>query len=237
VSFPHEPRHEELLQRLVLGDEPRPSPAERIEVERCEVCGPELESLSELRRSLRSIAGEERELLAEARRAEDVPGSAEAREFARAKVAQALALRSRRRRTSASRWLATAAALTILVLGALWWRRAARDEDLGPELGPQRRIELLEPEPGPGFGLFRWRGTLPPGGWFALEVREPADGERPARQLLTPPPRLYAGDAWSPPESESATWPDVIEWRVTSYTPSGEAFARSEFRLRRRSPP
>jgi hypothetical protein len=216
MASSHDPRHEELLARLSCDDTGELPAAARAEIESCATCAAQLAGLRRVQRDVRDAAREEREILAEAARAGEVPGVAEAREFARRKSAEArAAVAAPPVRRFAPRWLAAAAAVLVVALGAYFWlapTKAPRHQTFGPT---DAKIEQLSSD---GYERFRWRGEVGPGGWFEVEVFAPATDASPRRALTVPPVRVSTGQSWEPPSTMSASWPDEIEWQVRGIT-------------------
>ncbi|MEM7202425.1 MAG: hypothetical protein AAF628_19290 [Planctomycetota bacterium] len=118
-------------------------------------------------------------------------------------------------------WLAAAAAAAALALAFLL-RRGAEDDPGATVLGPA--VELLEPRGDvTAYGTFRWRGSLPPGGWFEVRVFAEPAGRPPVARSQT---RLREA-SWQPDAAEQAGLPQRIRWQVTTFDAGGAAVERA----------
>jgi len=232
MNHEHYERHAERIERLVTGGSAL-SALERQQLESCDECRRAAQEYARLERGLKRLADDELALLADGEHADNLPGADVVRQFALEKRDEALRARQARRRPLL--WALVGAAAALLLVTVFWRRNSSGDvDDYDRTLGGEPLIVLVEGAPDAGYSEFRWSGPLQPGGRFEIEVREPAAGDQPARALLPERPRVYGGEAWSPPSALTSNWPDVIEWRVLSCDADGRAWARSEFSLRRR---
>ena len=225
--------HQELLNRVLTGDVSPEDPRVQAAVQASRAFRSELAELRRVSELLDAAARDERETLDSIDwERQDVPGADVVAPFLRARARE---LHHRRRFLRRS--LAAAAAAALVAGGYLV--RALLSERQGPSQGEitlgSGGLELLGARaPDGGFGSFRWRYDLPPGGWY--EIRVWGVGEQGERTKLAGETHLTAPQ-WSAPPEAVANWPDTVHWEVRAYGPTGGTLLAQNAADARRSSP
>jgi len=232
----HDVTHDELLAEIVTADGDSREAFERSELASCVACRATFEEQLELCGQLDALGVAERAALQDAFRG-PAPAAGRAEAALRARILQDTARapastagerapRGSRTPASARRpwaWagLAAAAALVVLFL-----QLQGGDPPAGPPSGPSPDVILGETFEVLGpvgevdlFDTFRWRGELPPGGWYQVVLyARTADGgfeERAESDRLSAP-------SWTPAAAVLADLPREIRWTVQVYRGSGQ---------------
>lgn len=205
----HDPQHEDLLQRSLLGEgEVTPSELEE-RLAACPECRADLALLQALDRKLRDAAVNERSDLDQARDAADARDEARFR----ASLNEALAARRAARKRRLAVVLLAAAAVLIT---ALAWRSfspsTVNDVEREPEVLLGGDVECVTPVGAVGaYDVFTWKGELPAQGHFELQlcILED-DGVGPCVKQV---PYLQE-PRWEPTAEEERALPARLYWEV-----------------------
>jgi len=201
-------QHEELLQRILVGELSEGAPEARRQLRDCPECRAELERLRALDARLAAVVEQEHGDLGQAR-AESTPAD---REHVRLALLGPRAAPRRARR--APRWELFALAAGLLLL--FGW--AANSFLPSPKRAPE---VLLDTGTIPGgvtldesgdYGEFWWRYDLKPQDYFELELRAvDADGLAGEIVQKVPPQRE---PRWTPSPEEKRVLPDRLSVKV-----------------------
>lgn len=215
----HPSEHEELIQSVLCGELGSEDPSVEALRTSCDECGDALTRLVALDARLVSIAKEQRADLARAR----VQAGAADEAPLRRSLEAALAARTGAliEGPGSRRWIGWAAAAGLLLGGAWLGRGFLPDRSTAPvpsEVLLGGEIELLEPVGKHGsYDAFRWKGELPPLGWFHVTVRV-LDGDKGTGSLLEVD--VYEPQ-WIPTPEQKRLFPATILWEVQAFDVAG----------------
>jgi hypothetical protein len=228
----HTREHESWLEEWILGTPDAISADRARELERCEVCADARARMTSVRSALQRDARIEREDLEHARATISAPGLERVDSTLRAAIPVRGTAQARPSRSPRIARFALAAGLLALIAGVLWLRRGDDPRDVPLNT---TRIELLRPIGREGFSLFEWHYPvpLPSGASFVVTVYTvPEDPSKPARELKR---QTTVESSWRPDGSETAKWPQQIEWQVRAVA-DGKYVDTSQRRRAERSP-
>lgn len=229
MSTEHDPRHHDELLELFCSAADPSADFERSPLATCPVCRAELDALLEVGRELDALATDTRGAIRDAHAEPSAPGEARVDAWLRERLpatsagepARATSV-ARPRRPGSVWWFAGALAAGLLVFLALRDRGETPGPGPGPDPGPplsggEFALEALQ-TPGGAAGSwteFRWRGTLPAGGWFVVRV----SGEDGALLLESPP---LHDTRWEPTAEERTRLPRAFRWEVIVFDDTGQ---------------
>jgi hypothetical protein len=113
-----------------------------------------------------------------------------------------------------------AAGILVAVAAALYFAtRPGEPPPNPPMLGPNDRPVCVAPSgSGASFEIFRWKGPLPSGARYHVQIHAPSTGGSRGALLLE---TTSSDTQWSPSPEQLAILGSSIEWRVELRLPNG----------------
>ncbi len=219
----HDPRHDEVLQRLREGDLAEGAREARAVLEACAECRETWRTDKALLADVRSSFEFERRTLEEARALPEPPGEREAQRELRARLAREeheprAATRPGSTNALSRRWmwLAIAAGLALVVWFALPRAPHPGDDQL---LGTHALV-LPVPEHLPSGSLkFAWKGTVSRNARVSLLIEGRGSADNPWTRLVT---QTVDASSWEAAPAQVASWPNQLRAKVEVRDLNGE---------------
>lgn len=228
----HSPEHEAILSQVLLGDLAEDDAKARAVLESCSICREQLAAFRDVETRAQAAGEFQRLVLEESEKIVDAPGL----DQVEAVLGE---LEDRPNAAPANRvrplpwvvWPLSAAAAAIVVLWVSGFLTTEPTTEPSHEILLGVPIQGMEPQGQVGeYGTFRWRHSLPTGGWFVVRV---FDAEAPAGTAALQQSKKLFDFQWQPARESEQTWPDSIRWTVQAYSATGQLSATGESRATR----